>query len=179
MADDEQRVFLGVVISPHGMKGEVNIRSFSDAPEALSDYGAFTDEAGNKLKVSGLRQGPKGPVMRFSGVADRNAAEALKGTKLYVGRDQLPELDQDEYYHSDLVGLRVEVHGEAIGAVTAVHNFGAGDIIEIERPGQSSVMLPFTREIVPHVDIPGGVLGAEPPPGYFNGTEDEEDETGK
>ena len=179
MADNEQRVCLGVVISAHGIKGEVNIQSYSDAPETLSDYGAFTDEAGNNLEVSGLRQGPKGPVMRLSGVVDRNAAQALKGTKLYVGRDQLPDLDQDEYYHSDLVGLRVEVHGEAIGAVTAVHNFGAGDIIEIDRPGQSSVMLPFTREIVPHVDIPGGVIAAEPPPGYFDDTEDEEDETSK
>jgi 16S rRNA processing protein RimM len=179
MADDEQRVCLGVVISAHGIKGEVNFRSYSDTPQTLSEYAGFTDEAGNSLEISSLRQGPKGPVMRFSGVADRNAAEAMKGTKLYVGRDQLPDLDQDEYYHSDLVGLRVEVHGEAIGAVTAVHNFGAGDIIEIARPGQSSVMLPFTREIVPDVDIPGGVLGAEPPPGYFDDTTDEEDETGK
>ncbi|MBT3395646.1 MAG: ribosome maturation factor RimM [Alphaproteobacteria bacterium] len=176
MADDEHRVCLGVVISAHGIKGEVNVRSYSDAPEHMSDYGAFTDEKGNALEVSGVRIGPKGPVMRIAGVGDRNAAEALKGTKLYVDRDQLPDLDEDEFYHDDLVGLAVEVQGEIIGTVSAVHNFGAGDIIEIARTGQKSVMLPFTREIVPHVDIPGGVLGAEPPPGYFDEPK-EEDET--
>jgi 16S rRNA processing protein RimM len=171
-----ERVCLGVVISAHGIKGEVNIQSYSDAPENFLDYGAFTDEPGNNLEISSLRQGPKGPVMRFSGITDRNSAKALKGTKLYVGRDQLADLDHDEYYHSDLVGLRVEFQGVTIGKLTAVHNFGAGDIIEIARDGQPSVMLPFTREIVPKVDIPGGVLGAAPPPGYFDDTEDK---TGK
>ncbi len=172
MPDQVQQVCLGVVISAHGIRGEVNVRSYSGTPQGLAAYGAFTDEDGKTLEVSAMRQGPKGPVLRFAGVADRNGAEALKGTRLFVGRDQLPDLETEEYYHSDLVGLAVEIQGKVVGKVTAVHNFGAGDIIEIATTGQNSVMLPFTREIVPKVDIPGGALGADPPPGYFDGSED-------
>ena len=172
MPDQVQQVCLGVVISAHGTKGEVNVRSDSGTPEGLAAYGAFSDEDGKTLKVAAMRQGPKGPVLRFAGVADRNSAEALKGTRLFVGRDQLPDLESEEYYHSDLVGMAVKIQGKVVGKVTAVHNFGAGDIIEVARTGRKSVMLPFTREIVPKVDIPGGALGADPPPGYFDAKED-------
>jgi len=159
MPDQVHQVCLGVVISAHGIKGEVNVRSYSGAPEGLAAYGAFTDEDGKILEVSAMRQGPKGPVLRFAGVAGRNGAEALKGTRLFVGRDQLPDLESEEYYHSDLVGLAVEIQGKVVGKVAAVHNFGAGDILEVARTGQKPVMLPFTRQIVPKVDIPGGAFG--------------------
>ena len=177
MPDHEQRVCIGVVISAHGIKGEVNVHSYSSTPERLSAYKAFTDEVGNRFEILSLRQGPKGTVMLFTGINDRMSAQALKGTKLFIEREQLPELEKDEYYHSSLVGLRVEMEGETIGEVSAVHNFGAGDIIEIARIGQQSVLLPFTRKIVPHVNIPGGVLDVDPPPGYFENTENDESKT--
>ncbi len=168
MPDDGQQVCLGVVIGPHGIKGEVNIRSYSGAPDGIAAYGPLTDENGNVFEVAGLRQGPKGPVVRFAGIDDRSSAEALKGIRLLVRRDQLPDLEADEYYHSDLVGLRVENKGEFVGTVAAVHNFGAGDLSEVDRADRASVILTFTREVVPLVDIAGGVLAVDPPPGYLD-----------
>ena len=100
----------------------------------------------------------------LDGVADRNAAEALKGLRLYVGRDALPALAEDEFYHADLIGLAVEqVGGERLGTVKAVHDFGAGDVLEVTREEGGSVFLPFTMAVVPVVDIAGGRLVADPP----------------
>ena len=97
MPDDGQRVCLGVVTGAHGIKGEVNIHSYSSAPDGIAAYGPLTDETGSELEVAGLRQGPKGPVARFAGIDDRSSAEALKGARLFVRRDQLPDLEADEY----------------------------------------------------------------------------------
>ena len=159
---------LGVVTGAHGVKGEVNIHSYSGAPDGVAAYGLLTDDEGNDLKIAGFRQGPKGPVARFAGIDDRSGAEALKGVRLFVRRDQLPELEADEYYRGDLVGLQVQNNGEVVGTVAAVHNFGAGDLIEMDRSGRASVPLPFTREVVPLVDIAAGILVVNPPPGYLD-----------
>ena len=162
----EARVCLGVVTGAHGTMGEVNVHSFAAAPDAIAAYGAVTDEGGRTLRVTGLRQGPKGPIARFAEIDDRSGAEALKGTGLFVRRDQLPDLAQEEYYHGDLVGLRVEDKaGTKVGTVTAVHNYGAGDLIEVDRGGRPSVLLPFTREAVPAIDISGGFLTVDLPAG--------------
>ena len=159
-------VCVGVVTKPKGVRGEVRIKSFTAAPTDFVAYGP-------------VHRGPDGPVVAFelrgsqrdmvtarvAGVADRNGAEALRGAKLYVPRAALPEvMEDDEYYLTDLVGLAVElVDGTAWGTVHALHDFGAGDILEVARAEGETVMLPFTRETVPVVDISGGRLVVEPP----------------
>jgi 16S rRNA processing protein RimM len=106
-------------------------------------------------------------IMRAPGVKDRTAAERLKGTKLYLDRAQLPAPEPDEFYHADLIGLRVELRsGERLGVVTAVQDYGAGPILEVGN-GRGSVLIPFTRAVVPEVDLEGGRLVAEPLPGLI------------
>jgi 16S rRNA processing protein RimM len=159
--DRANRVCLGIVTGPHGVRGEVKIKSFTDLPEDVAAYGPLEDETGTRsfsLTVTGQA---KGAVRaRLAGVYDRDQAAALKGTKLYATRGDLPELPTDEYYHSDLVGLLVEREsGEVIGQVTAAHDFGGGDLIEVTLAGSGAeVLLPFTKELVPRVDITAGRL---------------------
>ena len=139
------------------------MKTFTSAPENLGAYGALTTEDGRSLIVARLRAG-KGDeaIVRFEGVKDRNAAETLKGQRLYVPRDALPAPDKGEYYQADLVGLRVEdVKGAQLGTVAGVHNFGAGDVIEIKTFSGEREYLPFNNAAVPVVDIEGGRIVAE------------------
>jgi 16S rRNA processing protein RimM len=159
------RVLVGVIAAAHGVRGLVRVKSFTADPKSVASYGELSDERGQRrfrLKLQG--QAKEGVLAQIDGVADRDAAEALKGTKLYVGREALPEIGaDDEFYQADLVGLRVEARdGKTLGRVKAVLNFGAGDLLEIEGEGVS-LMLPFTKQVVPLVDLPGGRLVAEPP----------------
>lgn len=165
-----QLVLLGIVVGAHGIRGQLRVRSFTGEPAAIFGYGPLIgkrrdDEAGRRLTLKRAGQ-PKDDVVlaALDGVADRNAAEALKGLRLYVGRDALPALAEDEFYHADLIGLAVEqVGGERLGTVKAVHDFGAGDVLEVMREEGGSVFLPFTMAVVPVVDIAGGRLVADPP----------------
>jgi len=151
----KDRVLLGDIGAAHGLKGEVRLRSFTETPAAIAHYGPLEDETGaKKIAIDSLRQGPKGLIAKVKGVTTREAAEALTGTKLYIGRDRLPPPAEDEWYHSDLVGLAaydaIEVH---IGTVAAVYNFGAGDIIEVKLlSGGDNLLLPFTDATVPEID---------------------------
>jgi len=149
-------VRLGRISGAHGIRGEVRIASFTDAPEGIAAYGALTDGQGRRFEIASLRP-HKGMavVAAFAGVTDRNAAEALKGVDLYIERDKLPEPDEEEWYHADLIGLdAVSAEGEAIGEVVAVQDFGAGDLLEIRVPGERQTMLiPFTKACVPVVDV--------------------------
>ena len=166
------RVCLGVITKAHGTRGEVRIRSYTEDARAVAAYGPVTDEAGGRsMTVKILDASNGGVIARIEGVEDRTQATALKGTKLYVPRSALPDPGDDEFYHCDLIGLRAElVGGGALGTVIAVHNYGAGDVIEITRPGRKApVLLPFTHAVVPvvdteagwiKVDLPQGVLGA-------------------
>lgn len=163
-------VCLGVISGAHGVRGAVRIRTFTAAPEAIAAYGPVTDEAGARsfrLSFAGTARGQA--IARIPGIADRDAAEALKGTRLYVPRDALPEPEsENEFYISDLVGLAAEKpDGTALGRILAVHDFGAGEVLEIGESFATSVMLPFTREVVPVVDVPGGKLVVEPPAGFL------------
>ena len=153
-------VLLGVVIGAQGLKGEVKVKTFTETPEKLGAYGSLRAKDGRSFTVSGLRAAKDIAIARFEGVADRDTAESLKGVELYVSRDALPPGEEHEFYHADLIGLRAEDEvGRAIGKVIAVHNFGAGDVIEIEREdGGGTVMMPFTREIVPNIDVAQGRL---------------------
>jgi len=150
-------VLLGVVIGAQGLKGEVKVKTFTATPEGLGVYGPLHDKDGRAFSVAAVRAGKDVAFVAFKEVVDRNAAEKLKGTELFVSRDALPATDSEEFYHADLVGLRAEdSEGRAIGMVRAIHNFGAGDVIEIARPDGDEVFLPFTREVAQEIDIASG-----------------------
>lgn len=151
----KDRVLLGDIGAAHGLKGEVRLRSFTQEPAAIADYGPLEDETGsNAIEIESVRPGPKGLIARIKGVSTREGAEALTGTKLYIGRDRLPPPAEDEWYHSDLVGLAAyDAFEVQIGTVVAVYNFGAGDIIEIKPiSGGDNLLLPFTDATVPEID---------------------------
>ncbi len=149
-------LLVGTITGAHGIKGEVKLRSFTDKPEDIAAYGPLYDETGRRFDLA-VRARAKGVVIAaIEGIADRNAAESLRGTKLYVPRAALPELERDEFYYADLIGLRAELaDGTVVGAVTGVANFGAGDVIEIA-DGKKTLDLPFTADVVRAVDLAGG-----------------------
>lgn len=157
---DNSRVCVGVVTGVHGLKGLVRVKPFTETPESVTAYGAVETEDGGRLELEFANKTGKGQIaVRIAGITDRDAAEALKGQRLYVHRDRLPEPEPDEYYHADLVGLAVRrPAGETIGTVRAVYDFGAGDVLEIVDAAGALDMVPFTREAVPEVDISAGFV---------------------
>jgi len=168
------RVCLGVVSGAHGIRGEVKIKTFGEDPLALGAYGPLRDEADSlSLKITKVRAAKGGVVAVIEGIADRNRAEELKGIRLYVSRAALPGLEDEEYYHADLVGLAVDLSdGQRLGEVIAVDDFGAGPVLEIrpaEPPDAETIFAPFTREVVPQVDLSAGRLILDPPPGLLDG----------
>ena len=148
-------VLLAVVIGAQGLKGEVKAKVFTDTPDALPRYGLLHNSGGRKFKITAFRPAKEGEaVIAFEGVGDRNAAEALKGTQLFVERAALPQTEEDEFYHADLIGLEArDSEGRVLGKVAAIHNFGASDVIELVRADGDQVHLAFTRETVPHIHI--------------------------
>lgn len=184
------KVLVGQIVGAHGVRGEVRVRSFTADPHSLGAYGPVEDESGQRrFTVAVLGQTRDGVRVRLSGIADRDAAETLRGLRLYVPRERLPPpTDADEFYLTDLIGLKaVTADGAPFGAVVAVHNFGAGDILEIRRDASASggvgassdgatVMLPFTRAAVPQVDLGDGRIVVDPPAGLLDGGADRTDE---
>ncbi|KXF79292.1 16S rRNA processing protein RimM [Paramesorhizobium deserti] len=160
MPKPENPVQLAVIGAPHGTRGEVRVKTFTGDPMALGDYGLLYDETGRSLEILEIRPAKTVVVVRFKGVNDRNAAEKLNGTALYIDRAQLPEeLDEDEFYHADLVGLEaVDIQGVAIGRVTGIFDFGGGDLIELSTPGRRPYLIPFTQNAVPEIDLDAGRL---------------------
>lgn len=154
------RVCVAQIGAPHGVRGEVRLWTFTAEPMAVARYGPLETEDGQRVfEIEKLRPGKGHLVARLRGIGSREAAETLTNSKLFVPRERLPAPEDDEFYHADLVGLRVEDEdGNEIGAVIAVHNFGAGDILEIQPPEGGAMMLPFTETVVPEVDIEGGRL---------------------
>ena len=159
MAADKP-VTLAAVAGAHGVTGEVRLKLFGESVEALSRYGSFN---GGDLTLKKLRDdGKGGAVARFAEITSRNAAEALRGTALTVPRGALPALEEGEYYHADLIGLAaVSDDGDPLGTVAAVENFGAGDILEIERPDGKRFMVPMKADAVPEWDAERVVLNPE------------------
>jgi len=142
----DRPVTLAVIIGAHGVTGEVRLKLFT---EDLKPYPVL-DAGERKLTLKSLRPGPNGAVARFAEIADRNAAEALRGTELTVPRSSLPPLGEGEYYHADLIGLPcVSTDGEVLGQIILIENFGAGDVLEIERPDGKRFMVPMRTEAVP------------------------------
>jgi 16S rRNA processing protein RimM len=166
-----ERVCVGALAGAFGVRGEVRLKSFCAEPEAVADYGPLETEDGTRrFEVTLVRPITGAFAARLSGVATREDAEALKGTRLYAPRDRLPPLAEDEFYHADLIGLEVrDAGGAVLGTVKAVHDHGAGDLLEIARPGGETVLLPFTRAAVPTVDLTAQRIVADPPEGLFDG----------
>lgn len=159
--DQDGRILLGRIVAAHGVRGEVLVRSYADVPENVGAYGRLAAPAlGRELELRVLRVTAKGVVARVAGIADRNAAEALAGTDLYVDRAKLPLPAEDEFYHADLIGLAaIAPDGAEIGRVVAVHNFGAGDLIEVAlAASRRTEHIPFNDRFVPEVDMTAGKI---------------------
>jgi 16S rRNA processing protein RimM len=169
MRDAAKRVCVGIVTGPHGVGGALRIKSFTARPEDIAAYGPLADENGRRNLQIRLLGAAKGVLIaRLPGIEDRNRAEALRGLRLYLPRSSLPRLEPEEYYHADLIGLdAVLADGTPVGRVRAVHDFGAGDTLEIERSAAPTAMVPFTRTVVPVVEIEAGRLVIEPLPGLL------------
>ncbi|WP_026785161.1 ribosome maturation factor RimM [Pleomorphomonas koreensis] len=163
-------ILIAEIGAAHGVRGEVRVKAHTADPLAVADYGPLSDGKGGVFKVKSLRHLKDDMlVVAFEGVADRTAAEKLNRTKLFVDRSALPPPDEDEFYHADLIGLAVETTaGEAIGTVATVADFGAGDLLEVRRPGKPSVYLPFTRAVVPTLDFAAGKAIVMPPDGLLD-----------
>ncbi|MGM4902327.1 ribosome maturation factor RimM [Tardiphaga sp. 866_E4_N2_1] len=159
--------------APHGVRGQVRLWTFTEDPFAVLDYGPLATKDGKRsFEVDDVREAKGHLVATLKGVASREDAERLNGVELFVARDALPDTEDDEYYHADLIGLAaVNAAGDAIGRVVGIHNFGAGDIIEIAPLEGATLLLPFTNAVVPTVDLaaghvvielPGEIIGDDP-----------------
>ena len=173
MTDTPERVCLGVVTAPHGVQGAVRIKSFTEEPEDVARYGPLTDETGlRRFELRLIGEGKGVVIARLSGVEDRNQAEAVRGLRLYLPRSALPHTEAEEYYHADLIGLEAVLgDGTPVGRVRAIHDFGAGDTLELARPGAPVVMVPFTRAVVPRIELAAGRLVLDPPAGLLDENE--------
>ncbi|MDH5454100.1 MAG: ribosome maturation factor RimM [Paracoccaceae bacterium] len=160
------RICVGAIAGAFGVKGEVRLKSFCADPEAIASYAPlYTEDGSRSFTVKITRTIPGGLAGRLSGIATKEAADALRGTQLFAERAKLPSLPDDEFYHADLIGLKVlDTGGALLGTVRAVHDHGAGDILEVFQPGaKSTLLLPFTKAIIPTVDLTAGRIIADPP----------------
>lgn len=152
-------VTLAIIVGAHGVAGEVRLKLLGEGVDALRAYKVFNDGA---LSLSKIRENKGGAIARFTEIPDRNAAERMRGTELAVARSALPPLPDDEYYYCDLIGLQVvTTQGENIGCIVAVENFGAGDVLEIERPEGKRFMVPMNQNAVPGWSEKGVTLAPE------------------
>jgi len=182
MKDKAQMILMGAIAGVHGVRGEVKVKSFTGDPLAIAAYGPLFDEQGRKfdLKLSSKAAKDTIVIARIDGVGDRNAAEALKGKRLYAPREALPAIeDETEFYASDLIGLSVEDRsGRTLGKVVALQDFGAGDIIAVSGGAQGDFELPFADRFVPVVDLAASKVVVDLPDDFFvtppRGEEDEE-----
>ena len=166
----DELICVGAISGSYGVNGEVRVKSFCARPDDIETYSPLTSEDGQRsFTLALIRPMKNGFVARIAEVATKEQGDRLKGTQLFARRDQLPGLPDDEYYYSDLTGLDVfDTGGTALGRVKSVQNHGAGDLLEVQLPEQSTtVLLPFTRAVVPTVDLAAGRIVADPPEGLF------------
>lgn len=171
------RICVGAIMGAFGVKGEVRLKSFCADPAAIGDYSPLYSKDGKDsydLKITRAVKG--GFAARIKTVRYKDQADALRGVTLFADRDKLPNLPDDEFYHADLIGLDVfDTGGEKLGRINAVHDHGAGDMLEITGKGiKGSVLLPFTQAAVPTVDLTTGRIIADPPLGTFADSDDAE-----
>ncbi len=161
----DDKILVGVFGAPHGVRGEIRLKSFMQAPSSIATHGQLTDSSGAVHDIIAARLLKDDLlVARVKGVTDRDAAQKLTNRKLYLAREKLPVLEEDEFYCNDLIGLRAETpEGVALGMIVAVPNFGGGDILEIAPPAGETMLFPFTRAVVPEIDIARGRVVIVPP----------------
>ena len=172
------RVLIARIGAAHGIKGEVRVKAFTGTPADIAAYGPLEAPDGRLFEVETLRpaagKSPEMLVVRFAGVADRNAAEALNGIELSIPRQRLPAAEDDEFYYADLIGLSAEtVDGRSLGTVIGVQNYGAGDLLEVAPSRGDTILVPFTRAVVPRVDIEEGRVVVDPPEGLLEEPDEE------
>ena len=159
-----RRILLATIGSAHGVRGEVRVKTYTDDPAAIGQYAPLLAEDGRSFRIERMRVSKDIMIAKFSGIDDRNAAEALNGVSLFVDRERLPAAADEEFYHADLIGMMAQtLEGEQLGTVIALHDFGAGDILEVAPPRGPTFFLPFTKEAVPAIDIGAGRLTVVPP----------------
>jgi 16S rRNA processing protein RimM len=161
----ENPILMATVGAAQGLRGEVRVKSYTADPIALGDYGNLYAEDGRVFEVLEIREAKNVAIVRFRGINDRNAAEALTGLELFIERDNLPdeELDDDEFYYADLEGLEaVDTEGKSWGTVSAVFDFGAGDLLELKGPGRRPALIPFSEAAVLEIDLDGGRILIDP-----------------
>ncbi len=170
MSGREDRIVVGVIAGAFGVKGEIRLKSFCATPEDIATYSPLFTEQGTEYTVKITRSVKNGFAARLSGIRFKDEADALRGEKLFADRDLLPVLPDDEFYHTDLMGLEVlDTGGTLLGKVAAVQNHGAGDILEIRGAAlKGSLLLPFTKDAVPTVDLSAGRIIADPPDGLMD-----------
>ena len=165
-----EMVCVAAIAGAYGVRGEVRLKSFTAEAEAIADYSPLTTEDGSRsFDVRITRSIKNGLAARLTGISTKEEADEMRGLKLYVPRDRLPDLPDDEYYYADLIGLEVrDTGGTVLGRVKSVQNHGSTDLLEIHGPGlKATVLLPFTLEAVPTVDLATGRIIADPPEGIF------------
>jgi 16S rRNA processing protein RimM len=163
-----ERVLVGAIAGSFGVQGEVRLKSFCAVPEAIAGYGPlYTEDGTRQFRIKLTKAVSGGLGARLSGIATKEEADTLRGTSLYADKDKLPSLPDDEYYHADLIGLAVmDPGGAQIGTIVAVHNHGAGDLLEVRPAGVADTSLvPFTRAIVPLVDLAAKLVIVDLPEG--------------
>ena len=163
------RICLGVIVGVHGVRGHLKIKAYTDNPAALDRYGPVSLDDGRLLHLKVKSVSPKGPVIAMAQeVTDRNEAELMRGLELFIKRDALPPTANDEVYHTDLVGLEARDNdGVAIGVIVGLHDFGAGDIIEVKPPSGPTMMLPFAPEYRDEKRLSEGFVTLLPPQGMM------------
>lgn len=162
-----ERLLVGRIAAAHGLKGEVKVMSYTEEPTAIASYGPLLVEGlGKALRIKSVRQANATLIVRFEGVEERTQAEALKGARLYVAREQLPALESDVYYQADLIGLEVITGEMMLGSVAQVVNFGGGDLLEVQRSG-GSLLVPFAGA---KVDRAQRRIEVQLPDGFLDGT---------
>jgi 16S rRNA processing protein RimM len=169
----QRDVLLAAILGAHGLKGEVRVKTFTEAPERLGAYGPLHAKDGRAFTLEAVRPGKEGEaVAGFAEIRDRDGAEALKGTELYVSRAALPQAENGEFYHADLVGLDAEdTAGRRIGKVLSVQNYGAGDVLVIMADTGDEILIAFTRDNVPEIDVKAGRLTVAVPDEVDGGPE--------
>ncbi len=158
-------VLMATIGAAQGLRGEVRARAYTSDPTALGDYGHLHSMDGRSFEVLEIREAKNVVIVRFRGINDRNAAEALNGLELYIERDNLPddELDDDEFFYTDLEGLEaVDDQGVGYGTVSGIYDFGAGDLLELKGPGKRPVLIPFSEAAVLEIDLEGGKILIDP-----------------
>ncbi len=175
---ETDKVCVGAIAGSFGVKGEVRLKSFCAEPSDIGSYGALTSENGRSFDIQLTRPVKSGYAAKLSGVDTKEAADALRGTRLYARRSVLPNLPDDEYYHADLIGLMaLDTGGVELGKITAVLNHGAGDILELRGNGAGSgLLIPFTLKAVPTVDLTAGRVIIDPPAGLLDDGGDDQGE---